>query len=78
VTQKHVSRCFCHLSKLRVTSCPYRIGIVSDPQTGPLYTRVRDLYDAGVGIALGQGDIADVYYPFGRNNMLEVAFLRLI
>lgn len=52
-----------------------RIGVVSDPQTGPLYARVRSLYDAGVGIALGQDDIADAYYPFGRNNMLEVAFL---
>lgn len=52
-----------------------RIGIVSDPQTGPLHARVRDLYDAGVPIALGQDDIADAYYPFGRNNMLEVAFL---
>lgn len=52
-----------------------RIGVVSDPQTGPLYARVRALYDAGVGIALGQDDIADAYYPFGRNNMLEVAFL---
>jgi cytosine deaminase len=52
-----------------------RIGIVSDPQTGPLHARVRDLYDAGVPVALGQDDIADAYYPFGRNNMLEVAFL---
>ncbi len=52
-----------------------RIGIVSDPQTGPLHARVRDLYDEGVKIALGQDDIADAYYPFGRNNMLEVAFL---
>jgi cytosine deaminase len=52
-----------------------RIGVVSDPQTGPLYARVRSLYDAGIGIALGQDDIADAYYPFGRNNMLEVAFL---
>ena len=52
-----------------------RIGVVSDPHTGPLYARVRDLYDAGVPIALGQDDIADAYYPFGRNNMLEVAFL---
>jgi cytosine deaminase len=51
------------------------IGVVSDPHTGPLYARVRDLYNAGVGIALGQDDIADAYYPFGRNNMLEVAFL---
>jgi cytosine deaminase len=52
-----------------------KIGVVSDPQTGPLYARVKDLYKAGVRIALGQDDIADAYYPFGRNNMLEVAFL---
>lgn len=51
------------------------IGVVSDPQTGPLHARVRDLYEEGVSIALGQDDIADAYYPFGRNNMLEVAFL---
>ncbi|MCK5154265.1 MAG: amidohydrolase family protein, partial [Spirochaetales bacterium] len=51
------------------------IGLVSDPQTGPLHARVRDLYNAGVSIALGQDDISDAYYPFGRNNMLEVAFL---
>jgi len=52
-----------------------QIGVVSDPQTGPLYARVKDLYNAGVRIALGQDDIADAYYPFGRNNMLEIAFL---
>lgn len=52
-----------------------KIGVVSDPQTGPLYARVKDMYKAGVRIALGQDDIADAYYPFGRNNMLEVAFL---
>jgi len=51
------------------------IGIVSDPHTGPLHARVRDLYDGGVAVALGQDDIADAYYPFGRNNMPEVAFL---
>jgi len=51
------------------------IGLVSDPQTGPLHARVRDLYDAKIAVALGQDDIADAYYPFGRNNMLEVAFL---
>jgi cytosine deaminase len=52
-----------------------QIGVVSDPHTGPLYARVASLYQAGVRIALGQDDIADAYYPFGRNNMLEVAFL---
>lgn len=51
------------------------MGVVSDPQTGPLHARVRDLYAAGVPVALGQDDIADAYYPFGRNNMLEVGFL---
>ena len=52
-----------------------KIGLVSDPHTGPLHARVRDLYNAGVAVALGQDDIADAYYPFGRNNMLEIAFL---
>lgn len=52
-----------------------QIGLVSDPQTGPLYARVKSLYRAGVNVALGQDDIADAYYPYGRNNMLEVAFL---
>lgn len=52
-----------------------QIGVVSDPQTGPLYARVKSLYKAGVRVALGQDDLADAYYPYGRNNMLEVAFL---
>lgn len=52
-----------------------RMGVVSDPQTGPLYARVKSLYKAGVNVALGQDDIADAYYPFGRNNMQEIAFL---
>ena len=52
-----------------------RIGVVSDPQTGPLHARVRDLYDYGIAVSLGQDDISDAYYPYGRNNMLEVAFL---
>jgi len=52
-----------------------KIGVVSDPQTGPLYARVKDMYKSGVRIALGQDDISDAYYPFGRNNMLEIAFL---
>jgi cytosine deaminase len=40
-----------------------------------LHARVRALHDAGVAVALGQDDIADAYYPYGRNSMLEVAFL---
>ena len=51
------------------------IGVVSDPQTGPLHARVKELLAEGNLVALGQDDIADAYYPFGRNNMLEVGFL---
>ncbi|MEM1743403.1 MAG: amidohydrolase family protein, partial [Nitrososphaerota archaeon] len=51
------------------------MSIVSDPHTGPLHARVRDLVSHGVNVALGQDDIADAYYPYGRNKMLEVAFI---
>jgi cytosine deaminase len=52
-----------------------RISIVSDPHTGPLHARVRELVAGDVNVCLGQDDISDAYYPFGRNNMPEVAFL---
>jgi cytosine deaminase len=51
------------------------VAVVSDPHTGPLHARVRDLAAAGINVSLGQDDISDAYYAFGRNNMLEVAFL---
>lgn len=51
------------------------LGFVTDPHTGPLHLRVDDLLAAGVPVALGQDDIEDAYYPFGRHNMVEVAFL---
>jgi len=52
-----------------------RMAVVSDPHTGPLHARVKELLEEGVSVCLGQDDISDGYYPFGRNNMLEVAFL---
>lgn len=52
-----------------------RMGIASDPHTGPLHARVQDLLRENVFVCLGQDDISDAYYPYGRNNMLEVAFL---
>jgi cytosine deaminase len=52
-----------------------RVPVVTDPHTGPLHARVRELIAAGVTVCLGQDDISDAYYPFGRNNLLEVAFL---
>jgi cytosine deaminase len=51
------------------------LGFVSNPHTGPLHLPVRELRGLGVPVALGQDDIADAYYPFGRHNMTEVAFL---
>jgi cytosine deaminase len=52
-----------------------RLGFVSDPHTGPLALPVDRFAQAGLTVALGQDDIEDGYYPYGRNNMLEVAFL---
>ncbi len=51
------------------------MGVVTDPHTGPLHARVRELLAEGCLVCLGQDDISDAYYPFGRNNMPEVAFL---
>lgn len=51
------------------------MAVVTDPHTGPLHARVKELLAEGVNVTLGQDDISDAYYPFGRNNMLEVAFL---
>ncbi len=36
-------------------------------------TRVHELLDAGVPVACGQDDIDNWFYPFGRNDLLEVA-----
>ena len=36
-------------------------------------TRVRELLVAGIPVACAQDDIDNWYYPFGRNDMLEVA-----
>jgi cytosine deaminase len=36
-------------------------------------TRVRELLAAGVPVACAQDDIDNWFYPFGRNDLLEVA-----
>ena len=64
-----------YLQRLCGTLRRAQISIVSDPHTGPLHARVKDLLGEGVNVCLGQDDISDAYYPFGRNNMQEVAFL---
>ncbi len=52
-----------------------RMFVVTDPQTGPLHARVKEMLEEGAFVCLGQDDISDAYYPYGQNNMLEVAFL---
>jgi cytosine deaminase len=51
------------------------LGLVSDPHTGSVALPVERALARGVDVALGQDDIEDAYYPFGRHNLLEVAFL---
>jgi cytosine/creatinine deaminase len=51
------------------------VSLVTNPHTGPLHACVRELLAEDVLVCLGQDDISDAYYRFGRNNMLEVAFL---
>src|SRR3954449_8508977 len=51
------------------------LGLVSDPHTGSVALPVERALAAGIAVALGQDDIEDAYYPFGRHNLLEVAFL---
>ena len=63
---------FCKLTELARRA---GIGFVTDPHTGPLHLRVKELLAAGLPVGLGQDDIADAYYPYGECNMLEVAFL---
>lgn len=87
IERERVGRCLAHHARaMALYPEPYfrklvallqraGIGVVSDPQTGPLHARVKELLAAGARVALGQDDIADAYYPFGRNNMLEVGFL---
>ena len=35
------------------------VAVVSDPHTGPLHARVKELLDAGITVSLGQDDISD-------------------
>jgi cytosine deaminase len=64
-----------YLAKLTEIMKRAGLSLVSDPHTGPLHARVKELLAGGANVCLGQDDISDAYYPYGRNNMLEVAFL---
>jgi len=41
-------------------------------------TRVRELLGAGVNVACGSDDISNLFFPFGRMDMLEVAMVTSI
>ena len=64
-----------YLEKIAALLKQANMGVVSDPQTGPLHARVRELLEMGCLVCLGQDDISDAYYAFGRNNLMEVAFV---
>lgn len=64
-----------YAKKVAALCAKARIGVVSSPHTGPLHARIDLLEAAGVTVALGQDDCSDAYYPYGRCDMLEVAFL---
>ena len=64
-----------YLQKVAALLKAAEMGVVTDPHTGPLHLRVRELLEEGALVCLGQDDISDAYYPLGRNSMLEVAFL---
>jgi cytosine deaminase len=66
-----------HPTHLRLIGLARAAGLsfVADPHTGPLHLPVRQFIAHDVPVALGQDDIEDAYYPFGRHSMLEVAFL---
>lgn len=64
-----------YFQKLAALLRKAEMAVVSDPHTGPLHARVRELLEENVLVCLGQDDISDAYYPYGRNNLLEVAFV---
>lgn len=55
------------------------VSLVTTAVDAPPYprgiTRIPELLAAGVRVACAQDDIDNWYYPFGRNNLLEVAQL---
>ena len=65
-----------------------RIHMITNPPTNLLLqgrldkqpirrgiTRVKELLEAGVNVAMGQDCVMDTFYPFGRADMLEVALI---
>lgn len=64
-----------YLMKLSFLLKKAQMGWSTAPHTAPMHAPVQKLLAEGVLILIGQDDISDAYYAFGRNNMLECAFL---
>ncbi len=64
-----------YLKKLEFLLKKAQMAWSTAPQTGPMVAPVQQLHKDGVLIFIGQDDISDAYYAFGRNNMLENAFI---
>lgn len=64
-----------YLMKIAALLNKAQMGVVTMPHTGPLHLRVKELLAEGCLVVLGQDNILDSYYTFGRNNLMEVAFL---
>jgi cytosine deaminase len=65
-----------------------RVNIITNPATNMILqgredphpkrrgiTRVKELLAAGVNVAFGQDNLQDMFYPFGTDDPLELAFL---
>jgi cytosine deaminase len=64
-----------YLNKLTVLLKEAQMGWSVAPHTAPICAPVKRLHSEGVLIFIGQDDVSDAYYAYGRNNMLECAFL---
>jgi cytosine deaminase len=64
-----------YLAKLEYLIKKAQMGWSISPHTAPMVAPVQKLHKAGVLVFIGQDDVSDAYYAFGRNNMLECAFL---
>jgi cytosine deaminase len=64
-----------YLRKLEFLLKKAQMGWSTAPHTGPMVAPVKKLHANGVLVFIGQDDVSDAYYAFGRNNMLEVGFL---
>ena len=60
-----------HQRAIRRQRPPQQAGTNQHPWPRGI-TRIRELLAAGVPVACGQDDIDNWFYPFGRNDLLEV------